>query len=103
MHRTLAAVAVGIVLMIGGGCRSLSAEDARVVEYQRRGTPMIMPAPANGSYTLQGSNVAAAKKSFTLKKGDRLGFRADVGTRVVAVAGDEEIPLPDGDYAWVRR
>jgi hypothetical protein len=86
------------------GCASWLAKGETVVGYRRGDTPELQEAPSDGEYALHNMyGNATALRTRPLRKGDTVGFRKEKPQEVVAVAGDWEYVLTDGNYVWKRR
>lgn len=71
-----------------------------VIDYHCGQVPHISAAPTADMYTLMDNDFNRRVESTTCNFADDIGFvRQDGGLE--AVAGDERIPLTDGNYSWV--
>ena len=86
------------------GCASWFARGDTIVSYRQGDAPQPREAPGDGEYSLHNmfGNVAALRTA-PLRRGDPLGFRKEKPDEVVAVAGDWEYVLSDGNYVWKRK
>jgi hypothetical protein len=86
------------------GCASWFAKGDTIVSYRQGDSPQPREAPGDGEYSLHNmfGNVAALR-TVSLQRGDALGFRKEKPEEVVAVAGDREYVLTDGNYVWKRK
>lgn len=88
------------------GCQ-VSTSPTRVSQLDQHHGVAMMRAPWNGQYTLYllPPNPKGERKIITsarLRKNDPLGFRQRE-SGPVAVAGELEVPLADGQYEWVMQ
>ena len=77
------------------GC---SPAPINVVDYHGGQPPHTTIAPRSETYTLMADGQRV--EAITLAFGENVGF-ARQGQTLQAVAGDQRIPLADGNYAWV--
>jgi hypothetical protein len=100
-------VAVSSIAIALAGCQ-VSTAPQTVATIGDHNAPSMARAPWTGSFTLykilsEGKKPQkTAVQSVHLKKDEPLGFRVRE-TGPVAVAGDLEIPAPDGKYQWVMQ
>ena len=71
----------------------------RVVDYRCGHEPAVVKAPLSQMYTLYAVPHRRIE-STTVVAGQPVGFMRN-GPALQAVAGDQRIPLPDGNYVWV--
>ena len=99
-------VAVGVCLAIlasAAGCVSFTS-GAAISDHRKGGQPLVGEAPVDGEYALFATPWETTPRvTYTLKKGDPLGFKAGGVGQIVAVGGTHEVTLPDGGYQWKRR
>lgn len=79
-----------------GGC---ATPPIRVVDYRCGHTPLVVKAPLGRMYTLY-AEPHRRIESTTLAAGQPVGF-ARSGAALQAVAGNDRVPLPDGNYVWL--
>ena len=97
----VAVICVGLV-----GCQ-VSTAPTGVARLDRRHGVSMMRVPWNGQYTLyrlppDPKGHRTLVQTAHLKKNDPLGFRQR-DTGAVAVAGELEVPLGQGEYEWVMQ
>lgn len=65
--------------------------------------PTISVVHDSGTYALKnlGDDDAAPLATVHLHRGDRIGFRRGCDHSLVAVAGQEIFPVPDGTFGWI--
>lgn len=86
-----------VLAAMAGGC---ATPPTRVVDYRSGHTPIVVKAPLGRMYTLYAAPHRRIQ-STTLAAGQPVGFTRS-GTSLQAVAGNDRIPLPDGDYyVWL--
>lgn len=102
MIRSVAVLVVGV--MVAAGCSSTFTKGTPMVEYQKGKPPLLQEAPTEGEYVLLKSMMdMTPKATVTLAQGEPLGFKESGNGQVIAVGGDKEFPLKDGNYLWKRR
>lgn len=74
------------------GCNSTNS-----VDYQAGHSTLVRPAPASGLCELYCDGSPSLAR--TIVKGEPIGFEKTNG-RLVAVAGPNQIFLPEGNYRW---
>ena len=104
MKKLLGLVAVAVLgLGLGLGC-SVAQKGSTVVKHEANEPPIEKVADVSGMYALYAADDVEPKTTQQVEKGQALGFRKDDRTgRVLAVAGEKEIPLdPNHRYYWRR-
>jgi hypothetical protein len=102
MVRSMAVVALG--LAAAAGCSSTFTKGTPMVEYQKGRPPLLQEAPSEGEYVLLKSMMdMTPKATVQLSQGDPLGFKSGGTGQIIAVGGDREFELADGNYLWKRR
>ena|SRR5438045_2047608 len=97
----VAALALGLLLT---GCGAQPGKN--IVKYNKgMNLPNVTEAPRDGMYALYSTWDTTAITSYSLHKGDRLGFEeGDQPNTVVAVAGNNRYPVRTtamtGSYYW---
>jgi len=89
-------IIAALLLVTGQGC---SHGVTTVAQYRMGGAATFIEAPTDGTYELFGGG-GSRKASYELTKGDNVGFRPGENGHVIAVAGPDEIELPEGYYFW---
>jgi hypothetical protein len=97
-----------VILSALSGCERLftnnsffGSRDSKA-ESKDPASPVILTVPADATYVLQSYDRANGTPLFSvpLRRGDRYGFRRE-NDQMVAVAGKQTFPIPDGMFAWV--
>jgi hypothetical protein len=96
MRRELAVALLIVSGLAASGCSSAPVD---IVEYHSGQPPQITSAPGAETYTLIADSRLRIE-STTFAVADDIGFVRQCG-KLEAVAGDERIPLADGNYSWV--
>lgn len=97
----LAVVAIAWIGCAGAGCSRL-VKGQQVAEFRGYSTKLGV-APVDGQYAVYGKYSTTYKGAWVLRKGERLGFMPGPNGRVTAIAGANEVELPDGWYVWKCR
>ena len=91
------------LLALLGGCKALT-RDAEAVAYRPGTPPTTVVAERDATYTLDARNPNTNTKygwdTIDLRKGATVGFRHEPDGSLVAIAGEQIIPIPDEDAAW---
>ena len=75
-----------------------------VVKYEEGQSPIVTEANASGTYALFSFTDFNPKVKVTVNEGDQIGFKSSGTGQVVAVAGNQEIPLNSNEsYYWKRQ
>jgi hypothetical protein len=85
-----------VLALATGGC---AAPPVHIADYHRGQSPQFYPAPTADVYTLL-ANQHDRIQSTTFNVGDAVGFTRRNGV-LLAVAADERIVLPEGNYSWI--
>ncbi len=95
---------LGTILAAGlAGC-AMGQKGNAVVTFDRARPPLLQTATADGEYALYDTMSADPICTYNLHQDDPLGFKAGTTGQVLAVAGEQEIPVPaDKGYTWKRR
>jgi hypothetical protein len=102
--RSVAAGVLAVGVMVAAGCSSTFTKGTPIVEYQKGKPPLLQETPSAGEYVLLSSMMdMTAKATLTLPEGAPLGFKQGGTGRIIAVAGEKEFELKDGNYLWKRR
>lgn len=89
----------------------MAPRDYPVVQHNSTATPQVMgielrKADTSTTYTLWEGTEGVARvkilKTVPLQKGDDIGFKFGAGNQVIAIAGNQQIPLPGKYYYWFR-
>ncbi len=97
------AIIMASLLALAGGCMH-SKGSTRITEFHMGGAATYVYAPEDGTYELYGSSIGGGRKAiYELSKGDQIGFRPGDSGKVIAVAGPDEIELPDAGYYWQKK
>jgi hypothetical protein len=95
-----ALVALSLAL---AGCGAVRG-GRNVVKFDEGKAPIMVNAPASGTYALYSLTDYTPKVSIFLKEGDKIGFKGSSTGEVIAVAGDREIPLSaNASYYWKKQ
>jgi hypothetical protein len=87
-------VTLGIVLIAGLLLAGCGLQPGKSVSTYNRGNQAIVgEAPQDGSYALYKAGSTTPLATFTLKKGDKLGFRKGSDEKEFAVAGTNEVSI----------
>jgi hypothetical protein len=91
-------------MFAAGGCY-MSHHGESLVKCANGTRPLLMHAPWDGEYELWAKEEDGPRSTYSLHEGDLLGFKpvAAKSKEVIAVAGKEEIKLPDGEYFWKKK
>lgn len=101
LKRFLCVVAVAGFLA-GAGC-SRMVSGTSVARYDK-GKPAVMAeATGDGDYALYSTFDSTPIATYSLTKGDKLGFEQGEAGRIVAVAGSNRITLEDKGYIWKKK
>ena len=88
----------------GPGCAAWCVEGDTIVTHRKGDAPEPREAPRDGQYALHNMYWKLRPiRTRPLWRGDPLGFRREGEDKVVAIAGDREYVLNDGNYVWKRR
>src|SRR4051812_8632840 len=90
-------VIVALLFFTGGGC----AQDWSLT-YAPGKPARIGEAPVAGDYDLYTGGQAAPARAAVLFEGEPVGFARDEQGQLLAVAGAERWPIPEGGYRWHR-
>jgi len=82
------------------GCQQ---EGVGISTYNKGDVPILAKATTDGEYSLYPSTGSDPVVSYRLKEGDPLGFKVGTTGHIIAVAGEQENSLTDGNYVWKRR
>ena len=99
-------IVIGFMCAALIGCQ-VSTAPTSVSQFDRHHGVGMLRAPWNGQYTLyrlpsDPKGQRTVIQTARLRKNDPLGFRQrEAGP--VAVAGELEVPLPDGRYQWIMQ
>ena len=96
IQTALFVAAAALFLLAGQGCNH---SVVTVAEYKVGGAATFGEAPIDGTYELFG-NGGSRKAVYELTKGDNVGFRPGDNGKIIAVAGPDEVELPEGYYYW---
>jgi hypothetical protein len=100
----LLCVLVGATTTGSPGCAAWCVEGDTIMTHRKGDAPEPREAPSDGEYALHNMywNLRPIR-SRNLWRGDPLGFRREGEDKVVAIAGDREYVLNDGNYVWKRK
>lgn len=92
---------VRAVALIVAGLSSIgcAAAPRHIVDYRSGQTALVVESPIRDVCTIYG-DCGQRIESTTVVLGEPIGFTLSNGT-LRAVAGDDRIPLADGNYSWV--
>jgi hypothetical protein len=88
------------LLPLLGGCRAL-VRDAETVEYRPGSAPTTMAATYDATYRLYVPEKLETGMGIEVTKGEAVGFRQEPDGSIIAVAGQETKPIPDGRCVWL--
>jgi hypothetical protein len=104
MVRLMAVSVLMVGAMFAAGCSSTFTKGTPIVEYQKGRPPLLQEAPTEGEYVLLKSMMdMTPKATVQLAQGAPLGFKEAGTGQVIAVGGEREFALKDGNYLWKRR
>lgn len=83
------------------GCAAAPAGSS-IVRYERGAAAYRVKAPQATEYALYAGDDPAPRMTVRLETGAMIGFERDAENRLVAVAGDRKVVVPDGSYTWRR-
>ena len=78
------------------GCQS-TVKDVVVIEYHPYLTPPTTIAKCDATFTLTAPEPTKTLLSIELKEGETIGYRSEPDGSIVAIAGEQTIPIP---YDW---
>ncbi len=81
------------------GCVS-APPDGPFVEYRAGLTPITRPVKCPGTYALHADGQPAPLLTRDAVEGERIGFKREADSSVTAIAPEQELALPPGEYAW---
>jgi hypothetical protein len=93
---------VTLLAFVGAGCSSFTSGQP-IVAYKKGGPAIVQTAPTDGQYALYSKFDATPKATYSLKEGDKMGFQQLDGGKVKAVAGDQSVDLPEGNYLFKKK
>lgn len=94
---------IAFLLAWAAGCMN-SKGVTRITEFKTGGAATFVYAPEDGTYELYGTSIGGGRKAvYELNKGDEIGFRPGESGKVIAVAGPDEIELPEANYYWQKK
>src|SRR5260221_8575031 len=97
------AITIAFLLACAAGCMN-SHGSKKITEFHAGGAATYVYAPEDGTYELYSSAIGGGRKAvYELAKGDQVGFRPGENGKVIAVAGPDEIELPDAGYYWQKK
>ena len=100
MKRMMCVLAMGGMLAVG--CSRMTSGNA-VQRYDTGKDAIVAEATSDGDYALYSTFDSTPVVTYSLKKGDKLGFkRAETG-KIVAIAGSNEVAIQDKSYIWKRK
>ena len=104
MGRAVLCLVVGATAAAAPGCAAWCVEGDTVMTHRKGDAPEPREAPSDGEYALHNMywNLRPIR-TRNLWRGDPLGFRREGEDKVVAIAGDREYVLNDGNYVWKRK
>jgi hypothetical protein len=88
-----------VLLSLLSGCRAL-VRDAEMVEYRPGAPPTTVVADCDAEYRLFAPEKHETRMPVDVAKGEAVGFRREPDGSLVAVAGKETTPIPEGRYVW---
>ncbi len=87
-------ITLGLVLVAGLLLAGCGLQPGKSVSTYNRGSQAVVgEAPEDGTYALYKSGSTTPVASYTLKKGDKLGFKKNSDEREFGVAGSNEVPI----------
>ncbi|HRK31067.1 MAG TPA: hypothetical protein PLD59_08310 [Tepidisphaeraceae bacterium] len=98
--RILATLALGSMLAVG--CSRVTS-GTTVQRYDAGKDAIVAEATADGDYALYSTFDSTPVVTYSLKKGDQLGFKKAETGKVVAVAGSNEVSIQDKSYIWKKK
>lgn len=90
-----------VVVAMTAGCAA-SPAGRSFVRYERGAAAYRVKAPEAGRYALYAGDESEPRVTAEIEPGEMVGFERDAEGRLVAVAGETKLVLPDGSYTWRR-
>jgi len=84
------------------GCSSFTSGQP-IVTYKKGGPGVLQDAPTDGEYALYSKFDANPTATYSLTKGEKLGFEKLEGGKVRAVAGPQTVDLAEGNYLFKKK
>jgi hypothetical protein len=95
-------VGLALAAALVGGC-ARGPRDRPIADHRPGGPSAATPAPYRADYALyrrDGAPNGAAVLWRGLAEGEAVGFETNAEGALAAVAGQERVPLAEGDYCW---
>jgi hypothetical protein len=93
---------VCVLVILMAGC-SPFVKGTPVNEFRKGGAPIVQPVAEDGNYALYNVFETTPRATFPLRKGQLVGFKASTTGKIIAVAGNEQMELPEASYVWKLR
>ena len=74
-----------------------------VQRYDSGKDAIVAEATSDGDYALYSTFDSTPVVTYSLKKGDKLGFKKAETGKVVAIAGGNEVSIQDKSYIWKKK
>jgi len=103
VRRVVFAVAVGLAVVAGGVACSTFQKGQSIVRYEHGAAVYSVKAPSTSDYQLYESDGVEPRMTVHVEEGKALGFDRDADGKLLAIAGDQKIPIAEGSYTWRRR
>lgn len=102
LNRSMAGLTLGLLMLTLAGC-NLVQKGETVVKYDKGEQPILGQATTDGQYSLYKVTDATPMVTFNLKAGDKLGFERGTDAQLIAVAGQNRVPVANESYYWKHR
>ena len=105
VRRTILAVVLGLGLAAvagGAGCSTFQKGQS-IVRYEHGAAVYSVKAPSTSDFQLYESDGVEPRMTVHVEEGRPLGFDRDPDGKLLAIAGDQKIPIAEGSYTWRRR
>jgi hypothetical protein len=100
VKKVLCTLALGSLLAVG--CSRVTS-GTTISRYDSGKDAILAEATSDGDYALYSTFDGTPVVTYSLKKGDKLGFKKAETGKVVAVAGGNEVAIQDKSYIWKRK
>ena len=102
LKRSLSGLTLAFVIITLTGCTMVQKGET-VVKYDAGQQPIMGQATADGQYSLYRTTDATPMVTYNLKAGDKLGFERGSDAQLLAIAGQNRVPVANENYYWKRR
>jgi hypothetical protein len=99
----VSAVVLAVAVGLASSSCSTVPKGETIMRYDRGATAYAVKAPSTADYSLYASDSVEPRVTVRVEEGGSLGLEQGDGTGLVAIAGDQRIPVPYGSYTWRRR